>query len=318
MSLLQYLKKFPNEKAAIDYFLDLRYKGNLTCPHCGTAVSIYRYRERPKFFQCSNCHNTFSPFKDTIFAKTHIDLRWRFFIIKLFLNSRKGIAACTVERELGVTYKTAWRMLQQIRRAMMNEETEKQFEIFVEVDETYIGGKPRKPNAILDKDGNVVVKTRPPLKRGRGINKIPVVDIKERSTTKVYVKLMTPDEKNKSLTGKQLLNVIKEVCREGTIIATDDFGGYKILDKKRQQKIYGHVTVNHSKGQYYAGNGIHTNGIENFWSILKRGIIGIYHHISKKYLQKYLDEFAFRQNTRLDTGMFDIFVKAVCFSLIYR
>jgi transposase-like protein len=75
MSLPQYLKKFPNEKAAIDYFLDLRYKGNLTCPHCGAAASIYQYRERPKFFQCSNCHNTLSPFKDTIFAKPHIDLR---------------------------------------------------------------------------------------------------------------------------------------------------------------------------------------------------------------------------------------------------
>jgi transposase-like protein len=102
------------------------------------------------------------------------------------------------------------------------------------------------------------------------------------------------------------LEVIKEVCKKGTIVATDDYSSYKILDKKRQQKIYGHVTVNHSKGQYCGGNGIHTNGIENFWSILKRGIIGIYHHISKKYIQKYLDEFSFRQNTRLDTGMFDV------------
>jgi hypothetical protein len=199
------------------------------------------------------------------------------------LNNRKGIAAYIIERKIGVTYKTAWRIMQQIRIAMRNEETEKQFEIFVEVDETYIGGKPRKPNAILDGDGNEVAKTRPPLKRGGGTKRIPAVDIKERSTTKVYVELMPPDEENKSLTGKQLLNAIKEVCREGTIIATDDFGGYKILDKKRRQKIYGHVTVNHSKGQYYAGNGIHTNRIENFWSILKRGIIGIYHHISVKH-----------------------------------
>jgi transposase-like protein len=160
---------------------------------------------------------------------------------------------------------------------MANEETAKTFEVFVEMDETYIGGKPRKPNAILDKDGNVIVKTRLPLKRGRGTNKLPVVGIKERSTTKVYVKFMPSNEKGEKLTRKQLLGVIKEVCKEGTIVATDDYSSYKILDKKRQRKIYGHVTVCHSKGQYFKDGGIHTNGIENFWSILKRGIIGIYH-----------------------------------------
>jgi transposase-like protein len=117
---------------------------------------------------------------------------------------------------------------------------------------------------------------------------------------------MEANEKGERLTGKQLLGVIKEACKNGTMVATDDFGGYNILDKKRQQKIYGHVTVCHSKGQYFKDGGIHTNGIENFWSILKRGIIGIYHHISKEYIQRYLDEFAFRQNTRLDTGMFDM------------
>jgi transposase-like protein len=117
---------------------------------------------------------------------------------------------------------------------------------------------------------------------------------------------MPPNEKGEKITGKQLLEVIKEVCKKGTIVATDDYSSYKILDKKRQQKVYGHVTVCHSKGQYFKDGGIHTNGIENFWSILKRGIIGIYHHISEKYIQRYLNEFSFRQNTRLDTNMFNI------------
>ncbi|MDR2490617.1 MAG: transposase [Spirochaetaceae bacterium] len=100
MTFFQFEQKFPNEKAAIDHFLDIRYKGNMTCPHCGAVVNIYRYRDRPKFFQCSTCNNTFSPFKDTIFKKTHIDLRWWFFAIKLFLNSRKGISGCQLEKEL--------------------------------------------------------------------------------------------------------------------------------------------------------------------------------------------------------------------------
>jgi transposase-like protein len=122
MTFREFLEKFPDEKAAIDYFIDIRYQGNLTCPHCGATISIYRYRDRPKFFQCSTCQNTFSPFKGTIFEKTHIDIRWWFYAMKLFLNSRKGISGCQLERELGVAYSTAWRMLQQIRIAMDNEE----------------------------------------------------------------------------------------------------------------------------------------------------------------------------------------------------
>jgi transposase-like protein len=107
MNFFEFERKFSNEKAAIDYFLDNRYQGNLTCPRCGATISIYRYRDRPKFFQCYHCNNTFSPFKDTIFEKTHIDMRRWFYAIKMFLNSRKGISGCQLERELGVTYKTA-------------------------------------------------------------------------------------------------------------------------------------------------------------------------------------------------------------------
>jgi transposase-like protein len=190
---------------------------------------------------------------------------------------------------------------------LANEKEKKQFEVFVEMDETYVGGKPRKPDAILDKDGNVIARTKPKTKtkRSRGTKKLAVVGIKERSTTKVYVKFMEADGKGERLTWKQLLGVIKEACKNGTMVATDDFGGYNILDNEENKKKYVHVKVNHKKGEYYR-DGVHTNWIENFWSILKRGIIGIYHHVSKRYIQKYLDEFAFRQNTRLDTGMFDV------------
>ena len=191
ISVPQFWKRFPDEKAAIDYFLDIRYKGNLTCPHCGATVSIYRYRERPKFFQCSTCNNTFSPFKDTIFKKTHLDLRLWFFAIKEFLNSRKGISACYLERELDVTYKTAWRMLQQLRIAMNNKEKEEEFSMFVQIDETYIGGKPRKAN---NTTGIKVYH-----KRGRGTNKIPVVGMKESSTSRVYAKVMMANDEKKPI-----------------------------------------------------------------------------------------------------------------------
>ncbi len=123
---------------------------------------------------------------------------------------------------------------------------------------------------------------------------------------------MLPNEEGQKLTGKQLLAVIEnavkttKTAKEKTTVMTDDLSAYNILDKKRQKKKYIHLTVNHSKGQYYAGNGIHTNGIENFWSVFKRGWTGIYHHWSLKYFQRYLSEFCFRQNTRLDKSMFNV------------
>jgi transposase-like protein len=311
MSDDEFEERFPNEKAAIDWFIDMRYKGNLACPHCGTKISIYRERDRLKVFHCSHCNNSFSPIKGTIFEKTHIPIRKWFKVIKDFLNDRTGYSACNVARYFKMTYKSAWRMLHQIRTAMENREIEKIFESIVEVDETYIGGRPRKTNAVLDKDGNVIKSGKlPPGKRGRGTKKIPVVGVKERSTGKVYAKVMPPNEEGKKLTGKQLLGVIEQVCKEeGVTIVSDDFKGYNILDKEGQKEKYTHVTLNHSKGQYCAGNGIHTNGIENFWSVLKNGIRGTYHHISEQHMQKYVDEFVFRQNTRLDTNMFDILLE---------
>jgi transposase-like protein len=290
-------KKFPEEKDAIDYFIKKRYNGVVTCPHCG-STEHYRYDNRPKVFYCKSCKNTFSPFKFTAFWKTHIDLRDWFYLINKLLNGRMGSSGCEVARELEVTYVTAFRMLKQIRIAMGNKEILKEFEAIVEVDETYVGGKPRKGNAILDKDGNVIKSGNlPPQKRGRGTKKIPVVGVKERSTGKVYARVMLPNEEGQKLTGRQLVELIEKAVKDGTIVMTDDFSSYKLLDKSEYNKRFFHLTINHSKGQYY-DNGVHTNGIENFWSVFKKGIFGVYFHMSKKYLQKYVDEFSFRQNTR--------------------
>jgi transposase-like protein len=208
----------------------------------------------------------------------------------LVLNAKKGISGCQLQRELGVTYKTAWRMLRLIREAMGNGDMN-DFSVFVEVDETYIGGKPRKENG------------KPKAKRGRGTNKTPVVGVIERSTGKVRAKVMLPDAESKKLSGKQLLEVLKGACAEGTTVATDDFRSYGILDRKGS--LFYHVTVNHSLGQFSAGDGIHTNTIESFWSLLKKQYFGTHHHYSVKHMQGYLDEMCFRQGHRKDTGLFD-------------
>jgi transposase-like protein len=314
MSDDEFDERFPDEKAAIDWFIDMRYKGNLVCPHCGTKISIYRERKRLKVFHCSHCNNSFSPIKGTIFEKTHIKIKDWFKIITNFLNDRAGYSACKVARKLKITYKSAWRMMQQIRIATANREIEKIFEAVIEVDETYIGGKPRKTNAVLDEKDNVIKPRKFYRKRGRGTDKIPVVGVKERSTGHVYAQVMLPDEKGQELTGSQLVSVINKVCKKTpedmpekkTEVNTDGFKGYDILDNEEYKKKYIHLKVNHSEGQFVKKGGIHTNGIENFWSVMKTGIKGVYRHISLKYLQRYVEEYAFKQNTRLNTGMFNL------------
>ena len=117
MTFFEFNQKFPTEKAAIDYFYHVRYNGEITCPHCGAKVNLYR-TSRNKVCICHACENTFSPFADTIFRKSKTDMRMWFYAVHLILNDKKGISGCQLQRELGVTYKTAWRMLKQIRSAM--------------------------------------------------------------------------------------------------------------------------------------------------------------------------------------------------------
>lgn len=296
MTIFELLKKFPTENSIIEYFIRARYGETVICPHCGHVIEVKNRNDRPKLFNCRFCKNTFSIFKGTIFEKSDSDLRKWFYAIHLFLNDKKGISAKQLQREIGVTYKTAWRMLHKIREAMSNTDMSKTFEAIVEIDETYIGGKPRKRN------GDSV-----PSKRGRGTNKTPVVGVKERSSNKVYAQVAIPNKKGQKLTGKQLFKILDKVCKDNTTVMTDDFSGYNFLDRENVNK-YVRLTVNHSSGQFYAGNGIHTNGIESFWSVLKRGIYGTYHHVSMKYLQNYVNEFCFRQNHRKDGNVFDMLV----------
>jgi transposase-like protein len=168
----------------------------------------------------------------------------------------------------------------------------------------YAGGRPRRENIKLDTAGNPVPSEKEPSKRGRGTDKTPVIGAKERSSGKVYAKVALPNEKGQKLTGKRLLAVLAEVCKDGTTVISDDFSGYNILDKDHPNN-FSHLTVKHSAGQFSAGNGIHTNGIENFWSVLKRGWIGTYHHWSVKYMQWYIDEFCFRYGNRENPDIFD-------------
>lgn len=295
MNFFEFLKKFPTEEKVIEYFIDIRYPEAPTCNHCGSK-RISQRKDRPRFFQCNNCNDSFSIFKGTIFEKTTTDLRKWMYAIHLFLNAKKGISGLQLEREIGVTYKTAWRMLKQIRLAMGNKQNQKQFEAIIEMDETYVGGKPRKKAKREDDDNDE-------NKRGRGTKKRPVIGVLERNGKRVHAKVALPNKDGKKLTGKQLLAVLAEVCKNDSIIMTDEFKGYNAL--KSTKHI--HLRVDHQKE--FASGDVHTNNIESFWAILKRGVYGIYHQISTKYLQNYVDEFCFRYNNRDENLAFDLVLK---------
>ena len=173
MNYKEFLKKFPDEKSIIDYFVRIRYPDGIKCPHCGNE-KVYHKKKRPKVYDCNYCGNSFSVFKNTIFEKTSTDLQKWFFAIHLFLNAKKGIYAMQLKRETGVTYKTAWRMLKQIRKAMEKKDRDKLYKTIVELDKTYVSGKPRKKNKRDDgnKGGG--------LKRGRGTIKTPIVAVINR------------------------------------------------------------------------------------------------------------------------------------------
>ena len=302
MTFFDFMIKFPTEKAVIKYFLKIRYNDVLICPHCGSKVRVQHRNDNLKLCNCHNCNNTFSPFKNTIFEKSSTDLRKWFYAIHLFLNSKKALSGLQLQREIGVTYKTAWRMLKQIRSAMGNTDMSKAFEAMVEIDETYIGGKPRKMNGETE-----------PSKRGRGTKKTPVVGVKERSSSHVFAKVALPNEEGKKLTGKQLFNILDSVCKKDATVLTDDFRGYNFMNHKNTNKNnYYRISVNHLESIYSLGNGLHTNGIESFWALLKRGILGIYHHVSVDYLQEYVNEFCFRQNN--GTSSFDVLLKQGIFA----
>lgn len=309
MTFIELQEKFPTEQSIIAHFRTIRYKNGLLCPHCGSTQKVGTRADQPKLCNCNHCHNTFSIFTGTIFEKSSTNLTKWFYAVHLFLNAKKGISALQLQREIGTTYKTAWRMLKQIRIAMGNENLTKSFEMIVEVDETYVGGKPRKENNNLQ---FTTPKPKDTSTTGRGTKKTPVIGIKERGTGRVYARVALPNEEGKKLTGKQLLAVISAVTKPNTVVMTDDFKGYNIMNhEKTNPEKFTHISVCHSLGEFSAGKGLHTNGIESFWAILKRAIIGNYHHVSTKYLQNYVNECCFRQNNRGDNAFDKLLLQSV-------
>jgi len=196
------------EKQARRYLEKVRWPNGPVCPHCGNGKKAYLLKgksTRSGVYTCSACRRQFTVTIGTVMEDTHLPLRTWLMAFSLMCSAKKGISALQLQRDLDIgSYKTAWRMLKQIRKAMSNIKHGKIFEAIVEIDDAYIGGKPRKKNR-RDDDGRH-------HKRGRGTKKTPVIGIVDRKKKKVYAKVSLPNKEGKKLSGNQILGTLNQVC----------------------------------------------------------------------------------------------------------
>jgi len=268
--------EFPNDAACLEYVKEQRYPdGMADCAKCGKATKHHRVGNRTAY-ACQSCGNHIYPLAGTVFEKSTTSLKTWFYAMYLMGSTRCGISAKQIQRETGVTYKTAWRMFRQIR-SLLSEDGLQLEGSTVEMDEMYHGGKRQRQGG----------QGRPSF----GSHKVAVVGMAERSTpTRVgrVVARVAPDATKKTLHG-----LAKEYILPASTVFTDDYVSYDGL----QAEGYVHKRIRHSAKIYVSGD-IHTQSIEGFWSLVKRGIGGVYHNVSAKYLQTYLNEYSFRFNRR--------------------
>ncbi len=277
MNIVEVYDRFPTEKDCKDYLEHVRWSGVPVCPYCESKNQSPLKKENR--YHCNGCNTSFSVTVRTIFHKTKLPLQKWFLAISLILNAKKGISARQLGRDIKVNKDTAWYMGMRIRKALV--EQRELMTGIVEMDETYIGGKPRKGSG----EG--------PNKRGRGTKKTPVIGIAEREG-----KIKAQPAKN--IQGTTLRSFVREnVDINNALLITDEFTGYS-----RMSTIINHQVVNHHI--WYVDGYKHTNNIESFWALLKRSIIGQYPKVSIRYLNKYIDEFCYRQNNRKNPDIFNL------------
>lgn len=269
-TIQQFFKQFPNNQSCLEHMMKVRYGLSGTCPKCGVLTKFYRVTSQ-RAYACEWCGWHTYPCVGTPFEDSRTSLQLWFYAIYLFTQTRSGVSAKELQRQLGVTYKTAWRMGHEIRKHMATVDGDDPLSGDIEADETYIGGKTKAVKGqrgrgtpgktivfgMLDRDGDVITKVVP--------------------DTTMYT----------------LHNLIEENVGKGSTIHTDEYRSYNKLDEKG----YEHKRVNHSKKEY-ATEDTHVNSLEGYWARLKLSIRGTHVHVSSKHLSSYAGEFEYRYNSR--------------------
>jgi len=274
-SIIDLIKAFPTEDSCIEHLEILRWNGNVVSPF-DTTSKVYNCKGNK--YKCKNTGKYFNVKTSTIFDNTKMELQKWFMAIWLVTSHKKGISSLQLGRDLGITQKSAWFMLQRIRNCFgLNEDNKDKLKGEVEIDETYVGGKAGNRSAKIRADKSQETKQH--------YKKSTVLGMVERGGDVRAMHVNNASELS------LLPPIVNNISFDATLY-TDELTSYNKLER-----VYDHQTVKHGRGEYVRGR-ISTNTIESFWALLKRGIYGIYHFTSKKHLQLYVDEFVFRYNTR--------------------
>ena len=265
-----------SEEEARRFIEKIRWPDGARCVACGSdqVYLLEGKSTRPGLYKCRSCKAQFTVRVGTIFEDSHIPLNKWVMAFHLMVSSKKGISAKQLQRNLGLSsYQSAWHMAHRIRHAMSSPGGGF-LTGAVEVDETYVGGKPRKQ------------KGAPPSKRGRGTKKVPVVALVQRNGG-VRAKVI------ERVDSKTLKDAIRTNVDRAATVYTDELASYSGIG----DEFAGHRTVNHGRSEYVSGDAS-TNTVEFYFSLMKRGVYGVFHHVSKRHLQRYCDEFSFRWDHR--------------------